>query len=165
MIFAYPDASALLKRYYAEVGSPEMDHLFVRVPVDRMFVLAVGYTEVASVLKRRLNAGRLKPRRYLLALRRLRAEIGPASPATLVAVDGALADVAIEHVDHHSVNSTDAALLQSALDIATTLRTVGDDVLVVASDRRLLRAAKAEGLKTFNPETESAADLDARLGP
>jgi len=152
MIFAYPDASALVKRYYAEVGSPAVDHLFLRVPLDRMFVLSVGYTEVASVLTRKRNAGRLPPPVYQLAVRRLPAEIGPASPVTLVVVDGVLADAAIRHVDTHSVNSTDAALLQSALDIAA-LRTAGNDILMVASDLRLLRAAQAEGLATYDPET------------
>jgi len=130
-----------------------------------MFVLAVGYTEVASVLKRRQNAGRLTPLMYHQALDKLRLEIGPASPIRLVAMDGILADAAIDMVDRHSVNSTDAALLRSALDLAAPLRAAGDDILVVASDLRLLRAAKAEGLATFNPETQSAADLDALLGP
>ena len=80
-------------------------------------------------------------------------------------VDGDLADAAIRHVDAHSVNSTDAALLQSALEISATLRTAGDDILVVASDLRLLRAASAEGLATYNPETQASAALDALLGP
>jgi hypothetical protein len=33
----------------------------------------------------------------------------------------------------------------------------------VASDQRLLRAAAAEGLATFNPETQSQAELDALI--
>src|SRR4051794_21263689 len=113
MIFLYCDASALFKRYYLEVGSAEMDHLFSRVPPDRMFVLSKGFTEVASVLKRRQNAGRLTPLMFRQALDKLRLEIGPTSPVKPVAVDGNLADQAIDLVDAHSVNSTDAALLQS----------------------------------------------------
>jgi predicted nucleic acid-binding protein len=165
MIFPYLDASALLKRYYVEVGSAEINYLFRRVPLERLFVLAVGYAEVASVLKRRRNARRLPPSVYQLALRRLRAEVGPSSLVTLVAADGDLADAAIDMIDRHSVNSTDAALLRSALDLAATLRTVADDILAVASDIRLLRAAKAEGIKTYNPETEPTATLDTLLGP
>ena len=42
---------------------------------------------------------------------------------------------------------------------------VGDDLVLVASDQRLLRAAQAEGLVTFDPETQSQADLDALLMP
>ena len=35
--------------------------------------------------------------------------------------------------------------------------------VLVASDKRLLRAAKAEGLEVLNPETVQAADIPAFL--
>jgi hypothetical protein len=35
----------------------------------------------------------------------------------------------------------------------------------VASDQRLLRAAQAEGLLTFDPEVQSQVELDVLLGP
>jgi predicted nucleic acid-binding protein len=165
MTFPYLDASALLKRYYLEAGSAEMDHLFGRVPLDRVIILSVGYTEVASVLKRRQNSGRLTPLMYRQALDKLTVEVGPASAVRLVGVDSRLADAAIRHVDAHSVNSTDAILLESAVQIAALIRTAGDNLMVVASDLRLLRAVKAEGLDTFDPESKSTADPDALLGP
>ncbi len=49
-------------------------------------------------------------------------------------------------------------------NLATELRTVGDDVEVVSSDRRLLRASTNEGIATFDPETQSDADFDALIG-
>jgi hypothetical protein len=36
---------------------------------------------------------------------------------------------------------------------------------LVASDQRLLRAAQAEGLPTFDPETQDQAALGALTGP
>ena len=65
----------------------------------------------------------------------------------------------------HSINSTDALILKSALAIARKLRRAGDDLVLVASDQRLLRAAQAEGLTTFNPETQDQAALAALVGP
>jgi predicted alpha/beta hydrolase family esterase len=65
----------------------------------------------------------------------------------------------------HSLNSTAAIILKSALAIARKLRVGGDDLVLVASDHRLLRAAKAEGLATFDPETQDQAALSALLGP
>ncbi len=53
----------------------------------------------------------------------------------------------------------------SALAIARKLRTSGDDLVLVASDQRLLRAARSEGLVTFNPETQNQAALAALVGP
>jgi predicted nucleic acid-binding protein len=165
VFFAYLDASALAKRYYPEVGSAVVDHLFLRVPQDRMLTLSVGLTEVASVLARKRNAGRISATLFLGALRRLRAEAGPASPVRLIEVDGHLAEQAFDFVDIHSLNATDAVLLRSALDLTASLRASGDDLLLVASDQRLLRAARAEGLAVFNPETQSESNLDALLGP
>ena len=56
-------------------------------------------------------------------------------------------------------------VLRSALDLVASLRVNGDDLLLVTCDRRLLRAAVSEGLTTFDPNVQSAADLDAVLGP
>ncbi|MGH9768028.1 MAG: hypothetical protein ACREAB_11385 [Blastocatellia bacterium] len=53
--------------------------------------------------------------------------------------------------------------LRSALDLAADLRVSGDNLALVASDQRLLRAAQAEGLIVFNPETHTTADLDQLL--
>ena len=58
-------------------------------------------------------------------------------------------------IETHAINSTDAIVLCSALDFATHLRNVGDELVLVASDQRLRRAARAEGLLCFNPETDS----------
>ena len=45
---------------------------------------------------------------------------------------------------------------------ASPMRSAAVSVLV-ASDKRLLRAAKAEGLEVLNPETVQAADIPAFL--
>ena len=68
-------------------------------------------------------------------------------------------------VEKHSVNGTDAVILRSALDLAVLLQAAGNDLLLIASDLRLLRAAQAEGLTTLNPEVQSELELDALLGP
>jgi hypothetical protein len=65
----------------------------------------------------------------------------------------------------HSLNANDAVVLRVSLDVGQHLRSGGDDLVVVASDRRLLRAAQAEGLSTFNPETQDQAALAAFIGP
>ena len=46
----------------------------------------------------------------------------------------------------YSINSTDAYILQCALDEADKLRTAGDDLILVSSDGRSLRAATNERL-------------------
>lgn len=80
-----------------------------------------------------------------------------------IPVSVALASDALALIAHHSLNATDAILLCSALDIAVNLRADGDDLVLVASDGRLLRAARAEGLIVFDPQTQTTADLDLLL--
>ncbi len=58
-------------------------------------------------------------------------------------------------IEIHSLNSVDAIVLRSVLDIAAELRSTGDILVLVASDQRLLRVARAEGLQVFNPEIDS----------
>jgi predicted nucleic acid-binding protein len=162
---AYLDASALAKRYVPEPGSPVVDHLFLRVPVGRMIVLSVGLAEVVSILARKRNARVISPAEFHQILGEFRSEIGLLTPVQIIAATADLADQSFDLIDRHSINSTDAILLRSALDLATALRGRGDDLFLAASDQRLLKAAQAERLATFNPETQSAAELDALLGP
>lgn len=58
-------------------------------------------------------------------------------------------------IETHSLNSVNAIVLRSALDIAAELRDTENTLVLVASDQRLLRAAHTEGLQTFNSEVDS----------
>ncbi len=61
--------------------------------------------------------------------------------------------------------ATDAIVLHAALGLAQHRRSRGDDLILVASDKRLLRAAQAEGLGTFDPEIQDQAALALLMGP
>ena len=63
-------------------------------------------------------------------------------------------------IEKHSLNSTDATLLQCALDKASELRANGDNLVIVSSDKRLLRVSQSEGLITFDLKTDSQTTLD-----
>jgi predicted nucleic acid-binding protein len=165
MTFFFLDASALSKRYSLEVGAALIDHLFNRVPRQRLKCLMLGAAEVASVLVRRRNAGRLPPAIFVQGMRNFRAEVVNDPTFDKAAVANVLILAALPLIGTHSINSTDAVVLRLCLDLATQWRPRGDDVVLVASDRRLLRAAQSEGLVTFDPETQTQADLDALIGP
>jgi hypothetical protein len=55
--------------------------------------------------------------------------------------------------------------LRIALDLVSAFRSRGDDLVLVAADRRLLQAARAEGLVVFDPETQTQTELDMLLAP
>jgi predicted nucleic acid-binding protein len=159
------DGSALVKRYVAEPGTPLVDHLFNQVAADRLVLLNVGFAEVVSVLVRRKNAGVLSDATFARALLQLGQEIIHAANLRKVEVTNSLVIGALSHIQTHSINATDAVALHAALGLAHHLRSQGDDLVLVASDQRLLRAAPAEGLSTFNPESQDQAALAVFMGP
>jgi hypothetical protein len=69
------DASGLSKRYTLEVGVALVDQLFSRVPFQRLCCLMLGAAEVASVLVRRRNGGRLPPAAFAQGMMNLIDEI------------------------------------------------------------------------------------------
>jgi predicted nucleic acid-binding protein len=157
------DASALAKRYTLETGSTRVDHLFDSVTHDRLMCLMLGAAEVASVLVRRRNGGVLPVAVFSQSLANLKAEVVDRDEFNTLSVDNDLITAAMLFIERHAVNATDAVVLRLALDLAAQLRTQGDDLVLVASDQRLQRAAQAEGLLSFDPETQSAIDLDGLL--
>lgn len=68
-------------------------------------------------------------------------------------------------IDDYSLNSTDAYILQCALDKANQLRATGDDLILVSSDKRLLNAARRKDLRRFDPETDMQTALDVLIDP
>jgi predicted nucleic acid-binding protein len=161
----YLDASALAKRYIPETGSSLIDEILDKVSGDRIYVLNVGAGEVVSILIRKRNAGTITDAYFRQALLDFESEIVRSADINKLAISNRLATSSFGPIVAHSINSTDAITLRSALAIAQKLRAGADDLVLVASDLRLLRAAQAEGLNTFNPESQDNTALAALLGP
>lgn len=163
MNYFYWDASALGKRYVPEPGTPLVNHLFASVPVARMLALDITLGELVSIIVRRHNAGAIGDTGFDLALRSVTSEIAAAPDFPLQSVADSLVLASLPLIERHSLNATDALILRSALDAAGELQARGDELVLVASDLRLIAAARAESLLTFNPETQAQAELDALL--
>jgi uncharacterized protein len=161
----YMDASALAKRYAPEAGSALVDAILDNVPGSRVYVLNVGVGEVVSILVRKKNAGVIPAAYFSQALLNLEREIVRPADISKLPVTNRLATSSLSLIVAHSINSTDAITLKSALAIARKQRAAGHDLVLVASDQRLLRAAQAERLGTFDPESQDQAALAVFLGP
>ncbi len=157
------DASALAKRYLPEKGTSLMNHLFNQTSPDEMICLLQGVGEAISVFVRRRNEGRITDIVYRQILLDLSSEISDQGEVEKIHPTESQVTDSWELIETHSINSTDALILRCALDKAADLRHDGDDLVLVSSDLRLIRAAKAEGLLTFNPETDDQATLDALI--
>jgi predicted nucleic acid-binding protein len=159
----YMDASALAKRYIPEKGNELVDEILDKVPSSRIQFLNIGAGEILSILVRRRNAGTLSIPNFEQAAASFNTEIVRSGAVKRVPVTSRLIIGSFPLIVAHSVNSTDALTLKSALAITRRLRRAGDDLVLVASDQRLLRAAQAESLITFNPETQDHAALAALM--
>ena len=161
----YLDASALAKRYVPEKGSPQVHALLDTVPGNRLYLLNVGAGEVVSILVRKRNAGTISAAYFDEALVDFQSEILRAADIRKQPVTNRLAQSSLPFIVAHSINSSDAVTLRSALVLARRLRDARDDLVLVASDQRLIRAAQAEGLSTFDPESQDQAALAALMAP
>jgi predicted nucleic acid-binding protein len=158
------DASALAKRYVPEKGYVLVNAILNQVPSNRIHFLNIGAGEILSVLVRKRNAGTLSIANFQRAAASFDAEIVNPTAITRASVTSRLVAKSLPIIVAHSINSTDAIVLRSALAIAKRLRKADDDLVLVASDQRLLRAAHAEGLATFNPESLDNAALAGLIG-
>ena len=156
MYHFYFDASALAKRYTEEIGIDKIDFLFDYVSLERLLCLTIGAMEVFWICVRKRNDGRITSHQFERAVTHLRHEvINTQSDFKTIPIPDSLVWDSMDLIETHSLNSIDAIVLRSALDIAAELRRAGDTLVLVASDQRLLRAARAEGLQVFNPEIDS----------
>lgn len=156
MHYFYFDASALAKRYIEEAGSDKIDFLFDNVPLRRLQCLTIGAMEVFWICIRKRNDKRITTTQFTQATGHLEHEvINGQSDFKTISVPDALVWNSMRLIETHSLNSVDAMILRSALDLAVELRSTDGTLVLVASDQRLIRAARAEGLQTFNPEVDS----------
>ena len=156
MYYFFFDASALVKRYTQEIGSDKINFLFNNVALNRMMCLIIGIVELFWVCVRKKNDGRITSHDFSQAGINLDYEvIDNQSDFKTISVPDTLVWNSMHLIETHSLNSVDAIVLCSALEIAAELRDTENTLVLVASDQRLLRAAHAEGLQTFNPEIDS----------
>ncbi len=156
MYYFFFDASALVKRYTQEIGSDKINFLFNNVALNRMMCLVIGIVELFWVCVRKKNDGRITNHDFSQAGINLDYEIiDNQSDFKTISVPDPLIWNSMHLIETHSLNSIDAIVLCSALEIAAELRDTENTLVLVASDQRLLRAARAEGLQVFNPEVDS----------
>ncbi len=154
MSYCYLDASALVKRYTVEPGSVIMHDLLERLlPLypARLLISWLGFLEIAAVLNRHYNDGRLPEQLFQQAMLRLSEE---AAQMRFLAINDEIAARALPVMLRHNLNASDALYLQQVLDWQAEHDARTDVIILVAADERLLRAAHAEGIATLSPETD-----------
>jgi predicted nucleic acid-binding protein len=157
------DASALAKQYAPELGSDTINALFESFPPQEMVTTPWGYAETYSILLRRLNRGVLDLPTFTTAVTALQADVIGSPDFNLLSIEDATIFASVSMMRRHNLNATDAVLLTGLLEHVAARPTGSPITVLVAADRRLLRAATAEGLRTLNPEVLPVIDVPAFL--
>jgi len=157
------DASALSKHYVPEVGSDVVDELFATVPAPQMVATLLGYAETFSSLLRRRNRGSISDATFTTGKSLLRIELVDDPNFDLWTIDERAIWDGIALMERHNINATDSAILALFLRYTRTHAPVHPACVLIAADRALVNASRAEGLQALDPESFPVADVPAYL--
>ena len=163
MIYFWLDANAIAKRYVVEKGTPLINYFFTNVSAERIVCLFDSMDETRFVIVKKRNMKEITPSEFNQAIQQFEAEVVNSTEVVQMHANVNQKEAARQLIHNYPINSSDAYILQCALDKANQLRTSGDDLILVSSDKKLVDAARSENLLTFNPETDSQTSLDVLI--
>jgi len=117
----------LAKPYIPEKGVAHDNAILDTVPANRIYVLNLGMGEVTSILVRKRNAGVISTAEFAQVAVSFHAEIVQAAAITKVSVTSRLIIASFPLIVAHSINSTDAIILKSALQANALTRIASHD--------------------------------------
>lgn len=139
-------------RLSPEIGSETADVIFEMGGPHVSVATYLAFAEVCATLRRKRNAGTISEPSFRAARLNVEIEVLRNPTVIMLSVDDQAMVGGVALCDQHGINASDAASLYSLLRYARAARPSAI-ALMVATDQRLLRAARAEGLGTVNPET------------
>lgn len=163
MKFVYFDASALVKRYIYELGTQQVNQIFALIPPKRMTCSGINIGEIVSILVRKHNDGRLNNRDFADALAEFRREVIENPDFLYLSIDNTDIEASLKYIQQYNLNATDAVILHTAFELYLTLRAYGHELILITSDRRLIRAGRDLSLPCINPEIERLKDIETLL--
>ena len=160
--YFYMDPSALVKRYHAEQGTELVNKLFEELEArKKRFTASVwAIAEGAAVLNRIKNELKIKEDDFAKILTAFFSEI---KQFHFLEVNDGRVLASIPYALTHNINSSDALHLKTLKDLERAVNLLGERVVLVAADKRFLRAAQNEGVATINPEEDAEEKLDDYL--
>lgn len=149
MIYYFFDSSALIKRYHTEIGTERIDEILEQQ--DSEFIISsLALSEVTSALNRKKNEGKINPDLFKDILIEFYREV--LEKFTVISLDDSLLSRSIELILNRNLRTLDSLQLSVALSVFDLLYEM--KFIFVCSDKKLLNAAKQEGLEILDPELD-----------
>lgn len=144
----YVDTSVLLKRHVDELGSCWFEELVDSS--ESILTTALSLIEVYSAFNRLVRESRLSENEYQELLIDLKDLFG--TRYELIPISTSIITDACNRLERHPLRAYDSVHLASAIFANQVLLTSGKPGMTfLSADHRLLTAAAAEGLSTFDP--------------
>jgi len=146
----YVDSSVLVKRHVTEIGSNWFKNLASSASGNIILTSRISVLEVYSAFNRRIREASISVTDYAQVAADF--EFMHQNEYRIIELNASIATRARTLLEGYALRAYDAAQLASALIISDLFRSVGfAPVIFLASDHRLLSAAKSEGLATDDP--------------
>lgn len=154
------DANVVVKYYLDEPGSTWIRQLIeardvIGRPAHVFFSAMITITEVSAAIGIIQRVGRISKRQRNIAFKRFMNE---SSRYQFIPVTDSLLVQAANLAQQHPLKAYDAVQLAAALFIKARVESNGHSLTFISGDKKLLTAAKAEGLQIDNPFDHT--DLD-----
>ena len=146
MALLYLDTSALVKLYLDEPGSERMEELASPEFGNRLAICSITQVEFHAAIWRRRRSREFGDAAAKRAIEQFNVHLRVRFARH--SLDDRMLDLASELTSRHPLRAYDAVQLASCLALA---RTMPESPTFVCADRRLLTAAKAEGLSVLDP--------------
>jgi predicted nucleic acid-binding protein len=161
MSLFYFDTSAILKRYKTEKGSHVIDELFDKKAPGEIFASSfLTALEVLSTASRALRGKQLSRRAFDQLTSRFFADFS--SLFQIGSVDNSIIASSITVTVQQHLRPADAIHLATVQRIRQVMAGI-EELAVVASDKELIAACRAEGIEVMNPEENGGMEKLRRL--
>ncbi len=152
MRYFYIDSCALVKRYHKEKGTDQVDVLFDTLIGRKpkcLITSIISIPETVATLNRKKNEGKIVTAQFKEILANLFDEV---DMLDIITVDEERILGSIPLITKYNLNSADALHLSAITEAGVIAKYIERTVIMVTSDKRLLKVSGNEGFKTLNPE-------------
>jgi predicted nucleic acid-binding protein len=158
--YFYFDPIALIKRYHVELGTENVDYLLDKLLAEhpvRLTTSVWSIPETIAALNRRKNEQQIPEAQFSILLLSFLTE---ARIFEMIDISEDKLFRSIDLILQHNLNSADALHLASIQDAFEVVSLAGNNLIVIVSDKRLLRAVKRERFTALNPENTNTTEID-----
>lgn len=143
MAICFFDASALVKRFHKEHGS-DLIHEIIENPDNTLVIASITLSEMTSAFRKKTNTGVINEDELQKILSEFSLEL--VNKFVILDIERNHIHVSQDVIVKYNLRALDG------IQLAVLLSLKNVNPLFVCSDKRLLTAAKEEGIKVLNPE-------------